>query len=541
MINFFRTYRTKPWPRLEVPAMGRAQLIGLIVYVALLIAAGWFVWGSSWVQVEYFLILGVAIPIFFFIKSPYVTLIGLLSFEVAVAFLFMGSSDFILMVVAGFAFSIIAFESPILMYLFLIVAMWVDITPVGFGHPARTTIVVGSGLLVGWLFKDILQPEKVKIKIRFPEVVPGLLYFFWFSMGFFFWCLDLELGWVQYKGVITSILIFSITPLVLNTESKLNWALIGWSGIGLIAAFAAFFAPSLGFEQPEATTWGTVYGAFGSHKNWISALMALSFFIIFAGFYWLKGTLIKIGQVFSMLFLFAGILYQQSRATASALGGGLLVFWLVDTFLNREKKGALRMLVRIFVLVGTAAILILGIYVLDLGQLTGGYESMFYSPQSSNTMIARLMIWGASAEMIAKEHHAIRGLGPGAFWTLGNQYGVEGITGASTEEFLDMHPHCLYLDLFLHVGVLGLLLFLWISISVLIKLWGGYRKFRDPKYRYLCLGLFCSILAFLAHGVLEFQYYNITTYWAYLGMSIAVLNIGRAKEAQVPAADTARV
>src|SRR5512143_747684 len=136
-MEFLREQNSKPWPKLEVPSLERRHLIGLFVFMALLIAAGWYIYLSAWTKVIYFALLGLAIPVFFLLKSRFVTLIGLLSFEVIVAFLFMGNSSYATAAVAALAGAIIAFESPVAMYMLLIIGVWFDKSLFSIGHPYR--------------------------------------------------------------------------------------------------------------------------------------------------------------------------------------------------------------------------------------------------------------------------------------------------------------------------------------------------------------------------------------------------------------------
>lgn len=66
MAEFLRAYRSKPWPKLEVPPLPRHHLIGLIAFTVALITIGWVIWLSPWVKVNYFGLMGLAIPVFSF-------------------------------------------------------------------------------------------------------------------------------------------------------------------------------------------------------------------------------------------------------------------------------------------------------------------------------------------------------------------------------------------------------------------------------------------------------------------------------------------
>ena len=123
MREFLRSYTAKPWPKLEIPAMGRTQVIILILYTAALIGGGWYIYLLHPRAVNFYF-LGAAIPLLFILKSPYFTIVSLLAFEVVMAFLFIGNNNFVIVTIAAFVIGIISFEIPFVIYLFLILMVW---------------------------------------------------------------------------------------------------------------------------------------------------------------------------------------------------------------------------------------------------------------------------------------------------------------------------------------------------------------------------------------------------------------------------------
>lgn len=505
--------------------MRKSTQTWLIIFTIALVVAAWGIWFSGDIRVEKFLFLGLVIPLLFFLKNRFVIIVGLLTFQVLVSFIFIGNSDYAFIAIAALLGIVIAFENPMLMYIFVVIAMFVDISPIGFGYPLRTTIIVGSGLFIGWLFKEVLRPAVTKTRVAFPEAWPALILFLWFSLGYLIWCEDRTLGWLQYKYIIAGVFFFLITPYFINTKKKLDWAIFAWIIVGFIASAATFFGPSFGTAAQETKGWGVALGTFSSHKNWISALMSLSFFIILACYFWVKGIFKKLLLFISLPIILAVIIYQQSRAAGTVLGFCLILFWIADTVFGRLRRSTLKIIGRIFVLTATIVVLFIAIYYMGFIDFLGSYSELFAELGQVSTMQTRNDIWAMSYDMIKGENHPIRGLGPAAFWSFGTPYGISAYIGQETEEFLDMHPHNIYLDIYLHMGVIGLVSFLWIAVSVILKLWRNFIRQENNKYRYLSLGLFCSVLTFYIHGVVEFQYHNIVAFWAFLGFAIAAINI----------------
>lgn len=527
MRQFLRSYRNTPWPKLEITPLRRSQKRKLILFTIVLIAGGWLIWFSGSISAEKFLLLGLSIPILFFLKSRFVTIVGLLTFQVLLGFVFIGNSDYALLFVLALIGAIVAFENPIFMYIFLIVAVWFDTSPMGFGHPLRMEVIVGAGLLIGWLFKEVLQPRTESRNLVFPEFWPALILLLWAGFGYIIWCPEqVPFALRQLKSFTAEILFFIISPLIISTVRKLDWAIAAWIGIGVFAAFFTFFGPMLGYQPPEASGWGEAYGAFGTHKNWSASLMSLSFFMILGAYYWSKGSFDKIVLAFILVLIIAALLYQGSKGAAVGLGIGFVIFWTADTLFNRFHRAARRILLRFLLIVGSMAIFLIAVYMMNAGQLMGSYYFLFYSPFGSPTWVARLELWEIAFNMIQNEGHLFRGLGLGAFASIGIEYGLPSEIAKSSYP----HPHNLFLDTYLHLGLPGLLLFGWIAISVLLKLWRGFIRFTDAKYYYLCLGLFCSFIGFYLHCLIDFEINHVIPLWLYLGMAVGIVNIAKNAE-----------
>jgi O-antigen ligase len=425
--------------------------------------------------------------------------------------------------------AIIAFESPMLMYALLVFAHFAGLTTYGLATPLQAEVGIGGALFMGWFFKERLTPKPEAVVIKFPEAKIALLYLLWVTMGYAIWCYDRQqYGWLQFKYVIAGIVFFIIAPYIISNAKKLDIALLAWIGMGIFASLATFLFPGLSepAEDVARGSWGEASSTFQSHKNWISSLIALSFFIILARIYWTRHFIIKAFLFLSLLLVLATIFYQQSRGTMVGVVGAAVIFWLLDTFFSSKRKNPLRLVARIFLLASIVAFILVTVFIMGLAELYGMYYELLENPMEVSTMETREQIWAMSADMIQGENHLIRGLGPGAFWALGPEYGITTFVSHDPEDIMRIHPHSLYLDVYLHLGIPGLICFMWLGIAVMVKLWKGFRTFRSKKYSYLCLGIFASLLSFYIHGIIEFRYDNIGAYWAFLGFAFAAYHVG---------------
>lgn len=517
MLEYFRTYQTRPWPRLEIPAMRRPQLYALILYTATLIATGWWIWFTG-IQVEKFLLLGLAIPILFFLKSPFLAIVGLLAFEVVVAFLFIGNSDFVLAVVAAFIGAIIAFESPILMYMLLIGAVWFDSSLLGVSHPVRLELVISSGLLLGWLFRLISSSTSEQFRLHFPERLPILLLYVWAILGAILWCPDFnEQVTLELKSFTIGIFVFLITPLIVTGERHIKIALWAWIAVATIAGIATYSGQS-GSVSSEAQT--DAAQTLLEIKNITGAIMRFSFFLGLASYRWTKSNWGKSLHILILVFLLISIVKLQSRGTVVFFAIGLTGFWLTHLYIISRSKTILHLIGPVFLLTSAAIIFLIGVYRFGLNEYIGTYSDIFFSPLEHNTVDFRKENIEISYNMIRGENHPFRGLGLGAFVVIGPQYGFS----VTDPRYLSIHS--MYVDMLVHFGVIGILLFIWSAVRNLIDFGYLFRRCYLVKYKYLYLALICSLISFYLHGIMEFTIQICTVYWAFFGLGIAVINVG---------------
>ncbi len=320
MIERLRDFRNRPWPKLEIPQMDRRGMIGVCLYTAIIIGAGWWIWFSG-PRAEKFVALALGIPILMLLKSRYVALLGLLSLEIIVAFLAMGSPEWAVKIAGGLLGAILTLEYPYITYMALILIIWIDSTP--YMPPGIFLLeqYIGFGLLVGWLFSIINRGKVVRIKIYFPEMIPTLLLLGWVFTTFVGWCYQMvPLGLFQVSFTALGVLFFFITPLIIEDRKKLDLALWVWGIAGMLAVIGQFTIPSATYEGSSPTgSWGYVPGAVGLQKNWAASFMTFSFFIVLASMYWSRGVLKRIVLFLCLASLIAAVLVQESKSGGVSL------------------------------------------------------------------------------------------------------------------------------------------------------------------------------------------------------------------------------
>jgi O-antigen ligase len=131
----------------------------------------------------------------------------------------------------------------------------------------------------------------------------------------------------------------------------------------------------------------------------------------------------------------------------------------------------------------------------------------------------RLQTWQIIGSIFEHEGHLLRGLGIGAFYVFAPQYGFP--VSDPTQDLAIFHAHNLYLDIVVQFGIIGLLIYLYLISRNLIRLWRGYRRSFDQKFRYLHLGIFCGLTAFYVHGFMDLGL-AMPDWWLFLGLATAV-------------------
>jgi O-antigen ligase len=538
MMEFIKGYRAKAWPELEIPTINKPQLLLLVFYTVAMIVGGWLIWFSGKISADRFLYLGLGIPILLLAKSRYLTLVALLSLQVILAFLFVGNSGYVIYFIAALAGSIIAFQSSTLMYMFLIFAVWFDTSAFVSGLTLGMEFTIGVGLLLGWIFKDVLLSRTETQPIRYFPKWSAIGFLAWVIIGLSFWSFEPGgAGLTQVKQIVTHILFFLITPLVINDRTKVNTILWTWLVVGLIAAAATVIAPFLGYA-PEAAGWGGGTSIFTWHKNISASFLCFSYFVTYALWKRKATSMQKFLLFVCILINFSALFKLGSKSAMIGLMVGTAFFVFADTFLNPRRRNTLRMLRNAFFLVSFVTLMTIMIYFMSLAEeMLGTYNEIFTQGTQASSMEMRKVLWQASWEIIGDEHHPIRGLGPGAFWVIGLDYvpisyfiTQENKDEPMTGQSLLLQTHSLYLDLFMHYGVLGTILFLWLVFYLLFNLWKLFRNATDEDAAYLFLGLLCAFLAFLVHSTLEFSMFNIARFWIFAGLAVAVMSNFAPKE-----------
>jgi len=126
-----------------------------------------------------------------------------------------------------------------------------------------------------------------------------------------------------------------------------------------------------------------------------------------------------------------------------------------------------------------------------------------FNTQSGTTFL-RLKLWQGSLNMI--RDHPLFGVGLDNFLY---QYRTRYVLPEAWEELDLSHPHNIVLDYWTRLGILGVIAIGWMQLAFFGKALRLYRQLADRDLKALLLGLMASMVAFLAHGLIDNSYFLV--------------------------------
>jgi len=147
---------------------------------------------------------------------------------------------------------------------------------------------------------------------------------------------------------------------------------------------------------------------------------------------------------------------------------------------------------------------VIGVMALSLLPLVGTERFTSLLDTQGGTTFFRLKLWQASLNMI--KDHPLFGVGLDNFLY---QYRTRYVLPEAWQELGLSHPHNIVLDYWTRLGVLGVLALVWLEGAFFVKGLRLYRRLPDQDERALTLGLMASMVACLAHGLIDNSYFLV--------------------------------
>ena len=135
----------------------------------------------------------------------------------------------------------------------------------------------------------------------------------------------------------------------------------------------------------------------------------------------------------------------------------------------------------------------------------------------TDSFAARKEVWQVSWHLI--KQHPVFGIGLGTFRSLYEQ--IIPTIHFPPINWLQMHPHNIFLAFWLNLGILGLISFIWI----LVLFFRNSFKLLNAKRYTLIPALVAAMLAIIAHGLIDTTYWKndlAALFWLIVGLSFAL-------------------
>ena len=220
-----------------------------------------------------------------------------------------------------------------------------------------------------------------------------------------------------------------------------------------------------------------------------------------------KRSKLKFASAIACLFILVCIVLTWSR------GAWIAAILSVLTFLLIYSKKTLRWVISLLVLIPYTIFF-----------LPKNVTSRFLSIgdiADSSTMY-RFYTWKGSFRVIGDYFWSGVGYGPDAFRAVYPEYAYAGIEAAA-------HSHNLFLQIFINLGVGGILIFLLTMIVFAQKNFGYLKKPFNESTRVMVAAAFSAIFGMLVMGLFDYIWYNYRIFfmfWAILGLSVATVRCG---------------
>lgn len=140
----------------------------------------------------------------------------------------------------------------------------------------------------------------------------------------------------------------------------------------------------------------------------------------------------------------------------------------------------------------------------------------------------RVHTWKGSWELIKEYFMSGIGYGSSAFQNVYPQFAYAGIEAAE-------HSHSLYLQIFIGLGIGGVLSFFCILFLAAQMNFEYLKQSQNVRAKSFVIASMCAIVGALVMGLFDFIWYNYRMFflfWAILGLACACIRVGRAEESR---------
>ena len=504
-----KNYREKKWPSLEVNNFSKAEIIFFAsFYIADLLYCSYHY--THFPNAEIFL-MPLLIPVMLLLlKSRLFFITFLISVQFLVAFWGLGNLGDVINYVGAFILILLTLSNVLRGYYLLIITMFFFFMPSFQGYQVQHIIALFLAFSL-IIHQELINKANYDRKHKLSVLVMVLL--IWVNLSIL-WSQNLGAVAYRYLDVISLFLAYWLTLVIINDEAKLLKTFKVWAAIGVFYAFARGIVPPSGSGSGSESAIELF-----TAKNTVSSLLNFATFALMAL------TTIKIKKIPTsvllgciMFLIFVNFIVGSKAGLGSAAIGIVLYYILLDKKRSKSKK----------ILLNIATVMIIIFLLAQIPLVPLLYMNLKYIPlpsdipQEFQTLLFRFEQWDYAKQMLQEQGNYITGLGmSGYYYLYGYFYDV-----SSVPQPWMSHPHSLYVHVFADYGLIGLMIFMILMITLFWRMRAFMIKSRNEPFRVLMLAIYAGIFSFFVHAIVDWDLNN-KRLWIFIGMAVATMLIDR--------------
>lgn len=371
----------------------------------------------------------------------------------------------------------------------------------------------------------VLLIQIVRDKLEFQKTgleIPLLLFLAWMAITCL-WTPDFKTGALSVFRTFVAVTFLYCSVQLFREEKYLKSILMIWFILGLIDTILTFtfphgfkFSPFVGMQWTKSVLGRA--RAFTNHPNTLATQLDLTILLGLGLFFSAKSTRSKFFYGFAISVMSCAFILTLSRGWLVALPIGITFFFY--------KTGHIKKLI----VVTLAGLFIVGLFFLAKPDVVQGLLWRFFRAPSDvelsevevggavKSIQVRSQLWETGYEFFKNTYG--RGIGAGGYAT---------IVGGVLPESADMQLHSLYLTVIFELGLVGIMLFLWLLATFLIKIELFSKKVRGSPIEPLFFAWYAGWITILLNGFLRITPGSIP-FWCFMSLGVIMTKIGSGKE-----------
>jgi len=356
------------------------------------------------------------------------------------------------------------------------------------GGNIRIFHLIAAFLIVRWIYYALVTNQP-RLIYQSAIVAPCLIIMLWAAMTIL-WSPDLRFALYRFVKLSLSIGGALIFISIIKHKSLERFVVWFWvlSGIaGGVVAYYSWFGAGTGLSD----TWL-------AHQNIVSEMMNVVTFLSLGTAVLTRKSLYRWACIVTVLFALAVNANTGCRAGFVALVVAMLVFAVLGVFNSKAGRKFPVILTSIFVILfGIAGYLVSTLESLVI--FASGRSVDLMNPMAAETFAWRMETFQTAFNIMYEYSAWIWGMGIGAW---------EYLQGVYMEYTWARFIHNFYINFFFQYGVIGIILLVWLFVTVFAPIVRTYRMYSDFRTRWFLNSLVAMYVGLAIHGLVSIEEVN---------------------------------